>query len=106
LLPILDKAERFKEWLKSSPADIDLVKEYFRAVTAESWIDKLPSKGLRWAIFTGSGIALDLLGTGGIGLGVGIALSAIDSFILDKILKGWKPNQFVDGPLQRFVAKT
>jgi hypothetical protein len=106
LLQVLDKAERFKDWIKGKPPNIDLVKEYFRAVTSESWIEKLPSKGLRWAIFTASGIGLDLLGAGVIGTAIAVALSVVDSFILDNILKGWKPNQFVDGPLQKFIAKT
>jgi hypothetical protein len=32
------------------------------------------------------------------------ALSAGDAFLLDKILKGWKPNQFIEGPLKQFLS--
>jgi hypothetical protein len=24
--------------------------------------------------------------------------------LLDKILKGWKPNQFIEGPLKQFLS--
>lgn len=40
---------------------------------------------------------------GGLGTLGGVALSALDSFVLDRMLKGWKPNQFVEGPLRRFL---
>jgi hypothetical protein len=37
------------------------------------------------------------------GAAVGVGLSAADTFLLDKLLKGWKPNQFVEGPLKEFI---
>jgi hypothetical protein len=39
------------------------------------------------------------------GAAVGIGLSAGDYFLLDKVIKGWKPNQFVNGPLKDFVGR-
>jgi hypothetical protein len=39
------------------------------------------------------------------GTAVGIGLSAGDSFLVDKLIKGWKPNQFVNGPLKEFVRR-
>lgn len=103
LLPILSSAGKFKNWLHDQPANEHLVKEYFRAATESSWVDKLPSKSIRWVIFTGAGIALDVMGTGGLGTALGIGLSAGDTFFLDKIVKGWKPNQFVEGSLRKFL---
>jgi len=38
VLPVLDRAEKFRDWLRTRQPDADLVKEYFRAVTSESWI--------------------------------------------------------------------
>ena len=38
-------------------------------------------------------------------IGVGSALSAADSFLVERILKGWKPNQFVEGSLHKFVEQ-
>jgi len=37
------------------------------------------------------------------GLAVGAASSAADTFLLDKLLKGWRPNHFVDGKLKPFL---
>jgi hypothetical protein len=104
LLELLQKAEQFKQWLKEKSPDNALVREYYKTVTANSWVDKLPGKTARWSVFTGLGLAADAVGAGGLGTATGVALSAFDQFYLDKLLHGWKPNQFVDGPLQSFVA--
>jgi hypothetical protein len=37
------------------------------------------------------------MGRGSLG---GIAFSAADTFILDKIIKGWKPHQFIEKDLK------
>ncbi len=103
LLKILEHADKFKTWVKSKSPDVNLVKEYFREATKSSWIDILPGKSLRWVFFTGSGLAIDAIGAGGIGTAIGLGLNAADSFILDRILKGWKPNNFIDGPIKRFL---
>jgi len=100
-LKILERADNFRQWLRDKPPDANLAKEYFREVTQSSWIDRLPGKSFRWAIFTGAGLVLDALGAGGVGTAIGI--SAGDSFLLDHVIKGWKPNQFVDGPLRKFL---
>jgi hypothetical protein len=72
-------------------------------VTQSTWVDKLPSKTIRWLLFSGAGLGLDAMGAGGVGTALGIGLGAVDSFFLDSILKGWKPNQFVEGSLAPFV---
>jgi hypothetical protein len=96
---------RFRQWLKEQPEDISLLKEYFHEVTKSSWVDKLPSKSMRWAIFNAVGLSLDALGGPGIGKVLGLALSAGDEFLLDKLIKGWKPNQFIEQPLKQFVRR-
>lgn len=105
LLPVFAKARKFSEWLSNQPPEADLVKAYHKEVTAKTWIENLPGKTARWSLFTGSGIAIDALGGGGIGTAAGIVLSALDSFLLDKITKGWKPHHFVEGPLKRLLDK-
>jgi hypothetical protein len=105
IIPLLDKAKRFSEWLTGKSLEQGIVKAYYREVTADSWIDKLPGKTSRWAFFTGTGLILDMAGAGGIGTGVGVALSALDSFLLDRMIKGWKPNQFIEGDLAEFIKK-
>lgn len=102
-IEILDKADKFKEWIHNIETDKSVIKEYHHAVTKETWIDKLPPKAFRWSFFTGSGMALDAFLTGGIGTIIGLGLSAGDAFLLDKIIKGWKPNSFVEGVLKPFT---
>lgn len=102
LLPVLEEAEKFKDWAQDSP-DEDLLRSYFQEVTAESWVDRLPAKSSRWVLFTGAGIVADAFGTAGAGTAAGVALSAFDNLLLDRLLEGWKPNQFVEGKLSEFV---
>jgi hypothetical protein len=60
--------------------------------------DTLSTKALRWLIFTAAGLPLSTLASVGLG--------AADPFILDKLTKGWKPNQFIEGPLKEFLRHT
>lgn len=106
VLELAKKAEKFKGWLKNQKPDADLCKEYHREVTSETWVDKLPSKTVRWMLFTGIGLGIDAIGAGGLGTISGVGVGAADQFLLDRLLKGWKPNQFVDGPLREFTTKS
>jgi len=94
-LPVLDKAARFKRWLKSMNPDASLIEEFHKSATAATWIEKLPTKVLRLAVATAVGIANPVAGT---------MLSAADSLILDKLGRGWRPHQFVNRVLKEFVA--
>ena len=105
LLAVLDKAAKFRHWLQNQPPNAELVKNYFRAVTEKTWVEKLPTKAARWSLFTGAGLIIDAMGAGGLGTLGGVALSAGDAFLLDKLVKGWKPNQFVDNQLKNFVKR-
>lgn len=104
-MEILEKADKFKEWLEKMGDDKNIIKEYHRAVTKQTWVDKLPSKATRWSFFTGAGLALDIAFAGGLGTAIGTGLSIGDAFLLDKLLKGWKPNAFVETELKKFIKK-
>ena len=95
-LELLQKADKFREWLSKIEQDKNIVAEYYKAVTSGTWVDKLPSKSVRFAIFTGAGLLLDAAIPTGLGTALGTALGAGDTFLLDKLIKGWKPNQFID----------
>jgi hypothetical protein len=105
IVSVLQRAAKFKKWLRQQSIDTELVKEYFREVTSETWINKLPAKGLRWFLFTGAGMAFDVAGGGGLGTAAGVGLSAIDAFFLDRLLAGWKPNQFVARHIEPLLKK-
>ena len=106
LRELLHNAKRFRSWLANKSPDAELAKEYFREVTKESWVDKLPNKGVRFVVMAGLGQVIDVLSHGSlVGTAIGTALGAADSFILDKMLKGWRPNQFIDDDLKKFLAR-
>jgi hypothetical protein len=102
-MDVLDKAQRFKEWLASRNPDQRLLHEYYAETTRQSWLEKLPTKVSRWTIATGLGAAVDAIHPiGATALGLGISL--FDAMLLDKILKGWRPNQFIDNVVGPFVG--
>ena len=86
--------------MRQRPAEASLVRDYYQETIKDSWVEKLPGKSVRWGIFTGLGLTVDALGAGGLGTVAGVALSAVDSFLADKLIKGWKPHQFVEGDLK------
>ncbi|MFN5539555.1 MAG: hypothetical protein ACK481_05800 [Candidatus Melainabacteria bacterium] len=98
---LLDKADKFRSWIQNQSPDDELIRNYYQETVKETWADKLPGKPIKWAMFTGVGILVDAL-TSSMGLGSlgGIAFSAADTFILDKIIKGWKPHQFIEKDLK------
>lgn len=104
-LRLADKADKFRNWLQSRPADGDLVKEYYAATVAGSWVEKLPVKTTRFGLFTGAGLAADTLMAGGLGTVAGVAIGALDSFVLDKLIGGWKPHHFIEGELKEATRR-
>lgn len=104
LLRVLKQARKFKAWLISQPVDKDLLKEYHKKATENTWIEKLPGKSARFLFFTAAGLGIDkVFGTDDIGKIAGVTMSALDTFFLDHFVKGWRPNQFVEGPLKKFL---
>jgi hypothetical protein len=51
----------------------------------------------------GTHIEADTLFAGGLGTLTGIAIGIGDNFILDKLAKGWKPNQYID-EISKFIS--
>lgn len=98
LIQLLEKAQRFKEWKQSIPDEADFITEYSKAVAIESkWTDNVFVKSGRWLTTSIIG-AIPLVGTI-----AGPAASAIDTFVLDKIMKKWTPNQFLQTDVREFV---
>ena len=102
-LILLDKAEKFKNWIRTSNPDVGLVQNYHRAARATTWADRLPSKSIRFAVASGIGLFAETLAPSGVGAAVGIGTGAVDSLLLDRVIKGWRPNQFIQGPYRAFV---
>jgi hypothetical protein len=100
VVKLLEAGDKFRHWLREQPADAGLLRAYYQETIKDSWAERLPTKSVRWCVFTGLGLAVDALGAGGLGTATGVALSAVDSFLADRLIKGWKPHQFVEGDLK------
>lgn len=105
-LDLLHDAEKFRSWIKKADPDAGLVTNYLDELTRKTWLERLPAKSVRWSIFLGAGVILDATVTSGLGTAIGIVVSAADQFLLDRLLAGWKPNQFVETKLEPFVKAT
>ena len=104
LLPLLKKSRRLREWIvREIQPDQKLLDEYIFELRDQSWLDRLPSKTIRWGVMSGIGLTLDVAGAGGVGVLSALGLSAFDALLLDRLVKGWKPTQFIEGDLARFV---
>lgn len=101
LLRVLDTAERFRDWFRDQEPGADLIHEYWHKATENSWITKLPAKTFRWML----AVAVSMAVPGTAGLVAGGALGLLDMFVIEKVLAGWKPNQFVNGELRNFVRR-
>ena len=102
-LNLLEEADRFKRWLHKTNPDRGVLQQYHDDLIAKTGFDKLAPKSIRFAIATGLGALAEAVTSGGIGLAAGVAVGATDTFLLDKLLKGWNPSHFVSGPLKDFV---
>lgn len=105
LIAVLKNSQKFKKWILGLEPDQDLIKSYYAEVTKNTFIDKLPGKTTRWGIFTGAGIIADVVATGGIGTVVGMGLSALDTFYLEKLISGWKPNHFIEDEVKGLLDR-
>jgi hypothetical protein len=78
------------------PADLSAEKIVADSLRS-SWISKLPTRLARFSIFTSAGLGLDLALGSGFGLPTAVAVSGFDAFYLDRLLKRWRPNQYLVG---------
>ena len=104
VLTLVEAADKFRHWVASVPDDKDLKRAYYQEVVKDSKFEKLPVKTSRWACFTAAGLGIDLLGAGGLGTLAGVALGAADTFLLDRLVAGWKPNHFVEGDFKKLFT--
>ena len=100
-LSIVDDSRRFRGWLAELPPHADILHEYHKAVSREPAISGLKGSTLRFALFTGGGLLGEALIGGGVGIATGVGLSFFDTFLVEKLLKGWRPNVFVENATKR-----
>ncbi|RLL51737.1 hypothetical protein D8Y20_08600 [Mariprofundus sp. EBB-1] len=95
-LVILDKSQKFRDWVQGVNPDEKIVREYMNSINSEAWINRTDSKILRYIL--GSGVTYVEPVIGG-------ALSVLDSLFSDKIFQGWRPSHFVDNRLKPFLGE-
>lgn len=105
LVSVLKNSQKFKKWISGVEPEQNLIKSYYEEVTKKTLVDKLPGKSVRWGLFTGAGLVADAIATGGIGAAVGVGLGALDSLYLDKLISGWRPNQFIEDDVRPLLRK-
>ena len=89
-------AEQFREWFhkRKDLSEKEVLKEYVGVLGAIPWIQQTPARVIRFVLTTGLGLIP----------GVGQAVSFLDSFVVDRILKGDSPKFFVEG-LKQFKGR-
>jgi hypothetical protein len=92
---LLDQSDRWRRTVNQMDPDANLVTEYFKQASHESWVSSAPVKWLRFVIGLGMGAQNPIAGA---------AWSLADTFMMDK-LKGWRPNHFVEEKLKPFLDK-
>lgn len=104
-LRIVDQSRKFRDWVRDLPPSADLIQEYHHAIARETPLGSLPGSVSRFSFFTGAGVLADVAtGGSGVGTAVGLGLSAFDSFVVDRLARGWRPNVFVEN-LERKLRK-
>lgn len=91
LLLLLKEGDRFRTWLSGISNDESLINKYWKESTKNTLIGNPAIKTIRL-------ITCFLLGC--VSNGLGLAISAGDTFFGDKLIKGWTPNLYVDNKLK------
>ena len=94
-LSLLDKSSKFREWIHGVNPDVKIATAYLNEISAQSWVNKGPTKTLRYILSTTIG-ALEPIS--------GAVFSAADTFILEKFLGGWHPSHFINQKLKPFLS--
>lgn len=104
VLKVLEKADKFKYWLNRLEDGSNLMREYQEKVEEKSILETLPLKPIRFVLFNGLGSILSAVSPEA-GILTTVGAAAFDAFLLDKMIKKWKPNQFVEEDLRKLVTK-
>lgn len=82
-------AKRFRRWIKKgSPKDArELEKMYVDNLKGKAFVNALPLRAIKFLVAAGVGLYDP---------SAGLTASAIDSFFVDKLVKGYNPRLFID----------
>jgi len=97
-IKLMQKAAPFQRWLSQQNPNADLVTEMLREKTQVDWLGTLPAKAMRFGLFTGAGMLADYFAPG-----ASMLTGAADSFLIERLGKGWRPHYFVENHLRSFL---
>lgn len=97
-IALLGSASEFRKWIAVQNPNSDLIQEMLKEKTKTGWLEKVPVKAARFGVFTGAGFVADLFAPGS-----SAVLSAADAFLVDRLLKKWRPHFFVENKLRGFL---
>ena len=103
-LSLLDKASKFRGFLKNAHPDKTLMENYYDSAISDTWAQRLPTKAWRFAFFGGVSLASSIALGPVTGALASLGLTAVDDGIVDRILKGWRPHHFVNRHLKKFAS--
>lgn len=99
LIPVIERGTQFRKWIAGKPFDTDLLHDYYRDTIADSPLDELPNKVATFSLASLIGVALDAK----LGPLAGVAVSAMETFVIKRLAGGWRPNLYVDRHLRPLV---
>jgi len=81
-------AKDFRNWFHTNQelSEKEILREYIGALQRVPWIQKLPSKTLRFVVTSGAGLVP----------GLAQVISFFDTFVVDRLFRGKSPKFFID----------
>jgi hypothetical protein len=104
VLKLHAQRERFSKWVGGQKPNADLLGAYLEELGHRGFLGRLPPKPLRFLLMNAAQIGLGLVAAPLIGVAGGLALSAFDAFLYDRLAKGWTPAMYV-AELSRIMPK-
>lgn len=104
VLDLLAAAAQFKNWISGRANDAILLADYVAEIDRISWIESVPTKSLRWVLLLAGGTTMAVTGEPLIAATITTAvLTGFDQLLVERLFRGWRPNQFVHRHLSPFV---
>lgn len=94
VVQLVRDARRFKGWLSRQEPSRSLVEQYLEAVNRGTWASRLPARLVRWSLALVIGV---------MDPPTGIAVTTADTFLTERVARGWRPDQFVKSRLEPFA---
>lgn len=106
LLELLDRGQRFKGWLHQREPSAELLRDYVKELSEQSWLSGTPGRILRFFVSSLAPLAVGAIAGPEAGALAGFGAGAANDFLVDRLVGGWRPSQFVREELVPFVERS